>query len=289
MLRVELKALFEEVRRCLQVLLLEIDASNLAKCLEMCGVVVDDKSVVLDGVLDMLELMEDLSKAKVSWYTHRIKLDAVSKVFLRLEEVTRVSKLCGQMNACSKVTLIMEQALLEMVDGLFELLELFKLASDMEVSLKVALLLHGVWVGSENLQTFLEGLKSILILVLLLKNTTKLDIGFSKLRVDFDDLENNLVSLVELFIITLVDLCKLDHAVDVLRIDRKASQQRLNSLNSLVVSDLAKSLTIEGGEVLLITSGCLHVVGDGFVILTHLLVSSALLDIDLYIIGLAVD
>jgi len=289
MLRVELKALFEEVRRCLQVLLLEIDASNLAKCLEMCWVVVDDKSVVLDGVLDMLELMEDLSKAKVSWYTHRIKLDAVSKVFLRLKEVTRVSKLCGQMNACSKVTLIMEQALLEMVDGLFELLELFKLASDMEVSLKVALLLHGVWVGSENLQTFLEGLKSILILVLLLKNTTKLDIGFSKLRVDFDDLENNLVSLVELFIITLVDLCKLDHAVDVLRIDRKASQQRLNSLNSLVVSDLAKSLTIEGGEVLLITSGCLHVVGDGFVILTHLLVSSALLDIDLYIIGLAVD
>jgi len=289
MLRVELKALFEEVRRCLQVLLLEIDASNLAKCLEMCWVVVDDKSVVLDGVLDMLELMEDLSKAKVSWYTHRIKLDAVSKVFLRLEEVTRVSKLCGQMNACSKVTLIMEQALLEMVDGLFELLELFKLASDMEVSLKVALLLHGVWVGSENLQTFLEGLKSILILVLLLKNTTKLDIGFSKLRVDFDDLENNLVSLVELFIITLVDLCKLDHAVDVLRIDRKASQQRLNSLNSLVVSDLAESLTIEGGEVLLITSGCLHVVGDGFVILTHLLVSSALLDIDLDIIGLAVD
>lgn len=112
----------------------------------MSGVVVNNKTVVLNGVIGLLELMEDLAQAEMSRHAHGVKFYAVAEILFGLVEVARVCKLCGQMNTSAKVALVVQQTLLEMVNRLLKLLELLKLAPNMEMSLQVALLFHIVGV-----------------------------------------------------------------------------------------------------------------------------------------------
>ena len=113
-------------------------------------------------------------------HTHRIELDAVSEVFFSLVEVSRVCKLSSQMNACTKVALVVQQTLFKVIDGLFELLQFFELTADVEVSLKIAFLFHVIGVVNKNLQSLLEGFKSFIVLVFLFKDAAKLNVCFSK-------------------------------------------------------------------------------------------------------------
>lgn len=101
----------------------------------MLIIMFDDEAIMFQGLLSVSKLVQDLSQPKVCWHTIRIEFDAVLEVFLSLVEVTAVRKLGSQMYACSKVTLIIKQALLEMIDGILELLDPLVLASNVEVSL----------------------------------------------------------------------------------------------------------------------------------------------------------
>jgi hypothetical protein len=205
-LRVKLQALLQEVSRSLKILAFKVNTTDLAESFEVCRVVINDKAVMFDSVICLVKLMQNLAKTEMSRHTHRIQLDAVSKILFSLVEVSGVCKLSSEMNACTEVALVVQQTLFKVIDRLFELLQFFELTANVEVSLKIALLFHIVGVVNKNLQTLLEGFKSFVVLVFLFKDAAKLNVCLSKLRVLGDYLRNEFVGVVDVFVIALVDL-----------------------------------------------------------------------------------
>jgi len=93
MLRINFQTFFKEISSCLEVVLFKINDSDLAICLVMVCIVLDNESVVLDCVLSLLKLVQDFAESKMSRHTHWIELNAVSEVLLSLKEVTTVRQL----------------------------------------------------------------------------------------------------------------------------------------------------------------------------------------------------
>jgi len=137
----------------------------------MSWVVFNHEPVVLNCILSLVELMQNLTQAEVSWDRHWIELDTVSEVLLSLEEISTVGQLRRKMNTSSEVALVKQQALLEVIDALFKLLDPFILASNMEVSDQIHLLL--IRILRTDRKTLLEQLNGFFMLVLLLADPTK--------------------------------------------------------------------------------------------------------------------
>lgn len=140
----------------------------------MSWVVFNHEPVVLNCILSLVELMQNLTQAEVSWDRHWIELDTVSEVLLSLEEISTVGQLRRKMNTSSEVALVKQQALLEVIDALFKLLDPFILASNMEVSDQIHLLL--IRILRTDRKTLLEQLNGFFMLVLLLADPTKSNI-----------------------------------------------------------------------------------------------------------------
>jgi len=120
-------------------LFLKEDDTNLTISLEMLIIIFNDKSIMTQGLLCIAKLVQNLSKPKVSWYTCWIEFDAVLEVLFSFVEIATVCKLGGQMDAGTEVTLVVEEALLEVVDRVLEFFDSFILAAKMEMSLEVDL------------------------------------------------------------------------------------------------------------------------------------------------------
>ena len=118
---------------------LKEDDTDLAISLEMLIIIFNDKSIMTQGLLCIAKLVQNLAKPKVSWYTCWIEFDAVLEVLFSFVEIATVCKLGGQMDAGTEVTLVVEEALLEVIDGVLEFFDSFILTAKMEMSLEVDL------------------------------------------------------------------------------------------------------------------------------------------------------
>ena len=94
------------------------------------------------------------------------------------------------------------------------------------------------------------------------------------------------MSVIDVFVISLVDLCKLDHAFNVRRVNVLTELQIFNTLFPLVIANVTKTKSIVCLEVPLVSSRCLLIVRDSFIILPHFFVRFALLNEHLDVIGL---
>ena len=132
---IDLEAFLEEFSCFLEIVQLQINDTDLAISFIMIRIILIDILVMLQCILILVILVEDLSQTKMSRDALRLQLDAMSEVLLCFSEVTLIGELCSQVDARTKVRLVDEKALLEVVDCLFYFFFLFELATEVEVAL----------------------------------------------------------------------------------------------------------------------------------------------------------
>lgn len=165
----------------------------------MARVLLCDQFELLKGSCILFVLHVDLTKAKVRRHRLLIQLDAVFEVLLGFTVLANVGQLGRQVNASTEVSLIVQQALLKVVDGRAKFLALLILAAKIEVTLQVDFL---EFTRHALLYAYLELFHGILLFTLLLVYATKGDVGVGNLWVNCERLLDHLDGLVHLAVVT---------------------------------------------------------------------------------------
>jgi hypothetical protein len=152
---------------------LKINQSDLAECLKVLRIIVHNVFVVKESITKMVNaiLMQDLSQSEMCWDTHRVKFDAMLEVLLGFLHLTSVSKLCGQMDASSKMRLVEQKTLFEARNCLLELLSSLVEASKVELPKGLKFAVHLA------LNTNFVLLDSKIIISFLVIDPSKTDMG----------------------------------------------------------------------------------------------------------------